>query len=424
MRGSSRLRAVPGGAKTVGLAVVAVLLTVALPPTAPAGAADGQRVSADVAVARVCHAKNVSGAAGTQSVRTTATESGLVRASLSGGGDWDLGVFDANSGRFVAGSAGFASNELAEGFVKAGQKLVVQACRYRGAAASADLAITYVNIATKSTGKVQVVDVSTERKDVRQLQSLGLDLTEHGDKNSVEVVAHGQGDLKKLTDAGFTYSVRIADLEARSRDNRAKDDKFAAANPKTQLPSGSNQYRHLADYEAEMKGLAARYPDLVKELTLNNRTVDGRSVHGIEISQNVQAKDGKPIFLMLGVHHAREWPSSEHTIEFAYDLLNNYGTSERTTTLVNTTRTIVVPIVNPDGFNISREAQHSGLSASFSLLDYEMKRKNCRISADTPDQYVGGVCAENPAGRLRGTDPNRNYGGLWGGAGASTAWSD
>ena len=193
MRGSSRLRAVPGGAKTVGLAAVAVLLTVALPPTAPAGAADGQRVSADVAVARVCHAKNVSGAAGTQSVRTTATESGLVRASLSGGGDWDLGVFDANSGRFVAGSAGFASNELAEGFVKAGQKLVVQACRYRGAAASADLAITYVKIATKSPARCRSSTSARKRKDVRQLQSLGLDLTEHGDKDSVEVVAARPG---------------------------------------------------------------------------------------------------------------------------------------------------------------------------------------------------------------------------------------
>ena len=71
-------------------------------------------------------------------------------------------------------------------------------------------------------------------------------------------------------------------------------------------------------------------------------------------------------------------------VEFAYDLLTNYGTSARTTDLVNTTRTIVVPIVNADGFNISREAPHAGLSASFGLFDYEMKRKNCRLSTHTP----------------------------------------
>ncbi len=324
----------------------------------------------------------------------------------------------------MAGSASFGSSELAEGFVKGGQKLVVQACRFRGEASSADLSVGFVKIAEKSNGKVQLVDVSTTRKDKDALQALGLDLTEHGDKDSVEVVLHGPADEKTLRDAGFTYTVRVADLEAQSKADRDKDAKFAASNPKTQLPSGSNQYRHLADYDLEMKQLAMRYPGLVKELTLRYKTIEGRSVNGIEITQNPQAADGKPIFLQMGVHHAREWPSSEHSIEFAYDLLTNYGASARTTDLVNTTRTIVVPIVNPDGFNISREAQHSGLSGIYGLFDYEMKRKNCRISANTPAQYTTGTCADNPAGRLRGTDPNRNYGGIWGGAGASTNWSD
>ena len=78
---------------------------------------------------------------------------------------------------------------------------------------------------------------------------------------------------------------------------------------------------------------------------------------GIEIATDpYNLRDGKPIFLNMGVHHAREWPSSEHAIEWAYDLLTNYGSSGRTTRLVRATRNIVVPIVNPDGFNISREA--------------------------------------------------------------------
>jgi hypothetical protein len=81
----------------------------------------------------------------------------------------------------------------------------------------------------------------------------------------------------------------------------------------------------------------------------------------------------------------------------------------------------VVPVVNPDGFNISREAAPLG---DFSLFDYEMKRKNCRVSANTPTKYRHGACDDNKAGSLRGTDPNRNYGGLWGGSGASVSWSD
>ena len=77
-------------------------------------------------------------------------------------------------------------------------------------------------------------------------------------------------------------------------------------------------------------------------------------------------------------------------------------------------------MVNVDGFNISRNAAPTG---DFSQFDYEMKRKNCSISSQTPrgdDQ--GGTCADNPAGRLRGTDLNRNYPGFWGGGGASPNW--
>jgi hypothetical protein len=60
----------------------------------------------------------------------------------------------------------------------------------------------------------------------------------------------------------------------------------------------------------------------------------------------------------------------------------------------------------------------------YSLFDYEMKRKNCSVSDHTPKKYASGSCDDNGAGRLRGTDPNRNYGGLWGGAGASVNWAD
>jgi hypothetical protein len=295
---------------------------------APAQGAVTQKVSATTAVDRSCHASYAGGAAGTQTVTATAPATGLIRARLAGKGDWDLGVFDASSGRQVAGSASFGSNELAEGFVKQGQKLRVQACRFRGNASSADLSIGFVAIAERSTGKVQIVDVATgARKDKKHLQSLGLDLTEHGDANSVEVVLHGTSDERKLRDAGFTFAVRIADLEARAKADKTADEKFAASNPKTQLPSGANQYRRLADYNLELKRLAMRYPGLVKELTLNHRSIEGRDVNGIEITKNPTAQDGKPIFLQLGVHHAREWPSSEHAIEFAYDLLNNYGAS-------------------------------------------------------------------------------------------------
>jgi hypothetical protein len=388
---------------------------------APAAAAT-HSVSARTAVARPCHRELVPSHAGRAVVRAKAPARGLVSVRLKSAGDWDLGVF-GKRGRLVAGSASFGGNELASGFVRRGERLAVQACRFRGSARRARVSIHFTRIAKRRLERISVVDVMTpKRADRQRLQALGLDLSENGDARSVEVIVHGSADFRTLRRAGFRYTVRIRDLGRHTRRNQRLDAVHARATAASGLPSGRDSYRRLPDYDLEMKRLAMQYPSLVRPLTLNHHSLLGRDVNGIEISTNAQnTGDGKPIFLLMGLHHAREWPSSEHTIEFAYDLLRNYGSDARTTRLVQQTRTILVPVVNPDGFNISREAAALG---DFSLFDYEMKRKNCRISESTPSRYTRGTCDDNKAGRLRGTDPNRNYGGLWGGSGASVSWFD
>lgn len=272
------------------------------------------------------------------------------------------------------------------------------------------------------TGRVQLVKVLANTPAKRsKVASLDLDVTESGDSRGVDVILHSARDAQILREAGFRWIVKVADLAALERKNARIDREYASKVIQSPLPSGQSSYRHLSDYNTEMRQLAQRFPDLVKSLTLKNESVEGRKVHGIEISKNVaNVRDGKPVFLMMGAHHVREWPTGEHTLEFGYDLLENYNTSRRARRIVNHSRTILVPIVNPDGYRVSREADRLG---DFSLFDYEMKRKNCNVSKYTPRQYRGGTCDDNPAGRLRGTDLNRNYPGFWGGAGASPEWS-
>ena len=269
----------------------------------------------------------------------------------------------------------------------------------------------------------QVVTVAAPSRAARaRVAALGLDVTEAADEAGIDVILHGDRDREALRRAGFTWKVKVKDLDALRRTNAKKDRAYAAERADSPLPSGQDHYRTLGDYNREMRALARTYPAKVKLIRLKHRSIQGRWVYGIELTRNVRrVNDGKPVFTMLGAHHAREWPSSEHAIEFAYDLLENYGDTRRATRIVNRGRTIVVPVVNVDGFSISRSAEPLG---DFSLFDYEMKRKNCRVSATTPVGYRGGTCTDNPAGRLRGTDLNRNYPGFWGGPGASALWSD
>lgn len=277
----------------------------------------------------------------------------------------------------------------------------------------------------------QLVTVDTPtRADKQRLQGLGLDLTEHAGHDYVEVVLHTPADLARLTTAGFRYDVRIADLVARAAERAAADEAYAAATAASPLPSGRTGYRVLADFAREIDELAAAHPDLAKRISIGT-SVEGRDLTGIEIGRGVrEPEDGRPVFLMFGAHHAREWPSAELPMEFAHDLVQGYGTDPRITDLLDRGRAVIVPVSNPDGYDASRTSGELLDLRDVEALPYNpvvllgtpgnaYKRKNCRI-VDGQAQPAGAcVAIPSPGGFGVGIDLNRNYGALWGGPGTS-----
>jgi carboxypeptidase T len=170
------------------------------------------------------------------------------------------------------------------------------------------------------------------------------------------------------------------------------------------LPTGRTVYRTLAETNAELEKLAAANPDRVTRFEMPNKSLLGTTIYGLEITHKVKTKDGKPVFLMTGLHHAREWPTVELTMEFINDVLNSDGKDPKITALLDNVRFIAVPVVNPDGYEMSRSLIH------------EQQRKNCRIEMGkipTREQ-----CAD-PKNTNGGVDLNRNYGPFWGGGGAT-----
>lgn len=276
---------------------------------------------------------------------------------------------------------------------------------------------------------VQLVTVDTPtRADKDRLQTLGLDLTEHAGHDFVEVVLHTAADEALLQDAGFSWDVRIADLWQRNAEIQTINRAYAAETATSPLPSGRDTYRLLEDYNADMVSLARQYPDIVKRFALPRKSLEGKTIHGIEIASNVHRKDGRPVFLMMGLHHAREWPSGEHAMEFAFDLAQRYGRSDRITRLLERARVIVVPVVNVDGFQKSindgllvdlRPVDDGGTVSILGTPANTYKRKNCRVVDG--EEPLSGECdvAKSPGGFGAGVDLNRNYGGFWGGPGAS-----
>ena len=394
-----------------------------------ASAQAAEQVSATKTAERSCHQRYRGATKSTDVTRTTAPAAGLVQARLSGKGDWDLAVFDAKTRRYVAGSAGVraptssprASSARARRS-RAGLPLP------RRAATRASCPIVAVDAARERVGAgepSQVVEVehAEQRRQAAPAGASASTSPSTAAPDCIEVVLHGAADARKLATPAFAYTVEIADLAARAAARTARADR--RSQPRTRrsaLPSGRTTYRRLADYEARDEAARPAVPGAGPPLTLPHKTLEGRDVHGIEITRNAaDVDDGKPIFLNMGVHHAREWPASEHSMEFAYDLLTQLRRDAHDRAWSTPTRTIVVPIVNPDGFNISREAPATRRS-DFSTLRLRDEAQELRLS-DRAGALPRRHLRDNRAGRLRGTDPNRNYGGFWGGPGASPIWS-
>jgi hypothetical protein len=426
----------------VGLALVAAVTGAAIDPGAALPAAGGPistTLSIPQAVDRSCFASDLGTQAGVSTIDVTPPlgDASFVTldARLAGppGSDWDLAVFDA-AGNVVAASAATGATEVASGYVLDPGALTVQACRISGRGSEAQLSVAMAPVQHSQVEKASLAFVKTPTTaDEETLQGLDLDLTEHGGEDYVAVVLHGPDDELALDRAGLGYRVQVPNLAAQSARQRSADAEYAAGTETSALPSGRTTYRRLFDYEQEMKDLVKANPGLVRPITLKHKTYEGRTVEGIEITTDVDnLRDGKPVFLQMGVHHAREWPSGEHAMEWAYQLIKGYKNgNEPATRLVHKTRTIVIPIVNPDGFNASREAgQQQGAAngrdgndvQNFALAGpNEYRRKNCRLADDS----AAGSCAQPAAGLASfGVDPNRNYGAFWGGPGSGTSPED
>lgn len=151
--------------------------------------------------------------------------------------------------------------------------------------------------------------------------------------------------------------------------------------PAGAVPSGRADYRAPGDYPTEVAALAASFPDRVRIVSIGT-SVQGRPIAGVEIADGVaRTGDGRPVHVELGLTHGREWTSGETVMEFARELATS--DEPRLARLRARSRTFLFPVVNPDGFAISRTTLPA-------------QRKNAA-----------------------GVDLNRNFGAYWGGPGAS-----
>ncbi len=109
-------------------------------------------------------------------------------------------------------------------------------------------------------------------------------------------------------------------------------------------------YMNPQEIEDFLREVHAQYPDIT-EIKSIGKSLEGRDIWAIKISDNVRADEMEPSILVNGMHHAREVMTPEITTDMVSYLTSNYGQDEKVTRWVNNTEIWVVPMFNVDGNN-------------------------------------------------------------------------
>jgi len=112
----------------------------------------------------------------------------------------------------------------------------------------------------------------------------------------------------------------------------------------------------------------------------------GRPIWGLKLGKTVVGEDTRPAVFYNALTHAREPEGMQALFYFVDDLLSKYGTDAFATSLLDHRVIYIVPLVNPDGYQINVNTYNSSRGTTFGF-----QRKNAHE-----------------------VDLNRNYGFKWG----------
>jgi hypothetical protein len=224
------------------------------------------------------------------------------------------------------------------------------------------------------------------------LQALALDLAsctglEPGTKLA-EVVAR-DADLETLRASGLRFTITIEDLESHYARELARYGPFAPDELTPPVGQGAmGGHYTLAQMEAILDEFHADFPALCSTKVSLGKSIEGRDIWMVKISDNVAVKENEPEVLFDAIHHAREPLSMTTTLLFMNGLLEGYASDAEAKFIVDNRELYCVPCLNPDGYAYNERTNPGGGG---------MWRKNRRDNG-------GGVF---------GVDLNRNYATAW-----------
>ena len=128
------------------------------------------------------------------------------------------------------------------------------------------------------------------------------------------------------------------------------------------------QYISYSEAVAFLQDAAKKYPEFISVESIG-KSYEKRDIYLATLSFNVKEAHKKPALLYTGTIHAREWIGIELAIAFIKYYLEHKEYDPRIEALFSKAAMYIVPCLNPDGFEYSRN-------------HFSFWRKNRRVNAD------------------------------------------
>lgn len=114
-------------------------------------------------------------------------------------------------------------------------------------------------------------------------------------------------------------------------------------------------YPTSAEISQKLQNAAAKYPHIMR-LTSIGKSVKGKDLWVMKISDNVARDEVEPEFKYISSMHGDEITGRELTVSLIEEIGERYGRDSEITELVNNTEIFIMPSMNPDGSDLKQRA--------------------------------------------------------------------
>ncbi len=139
--------------------------------------------------------------------------------------------------------------------------------------------------------------------------------------------------------------------------------------PSIQLEKTPPGYHNYAELTQFLQNLTNTYPELTR-LTSLGQSVRGRELWALHITDNPDIEEDEPEFKYVSTIHGDEPVGTELCLLFAEYLLRNYSTNARIKNVVDEISIWIVPLMNPDGREMSTRRNANGVDLNRAFPSY------------------------------------------------------